>query len=391
MGAARIVLLGSTGSIGRSVLRVAAEHPERFQVVALAAGADAGALAGQAREARPEAVSLADEGAAGRFAADTGLRTYGGPAGAIELATAVRGDILVNAMVGAAGLRPTLAAIGHYRRICLANKESLVAGGEIVMRRASEAGTEILPIDSEHVALHRCLDGRREGVRRLVLTASGGPFRSLPAEGLRRATPEDALAHPTWVMGKKITIDSATLMNKGLEVIEAMHLFAVPAERIEVVVHPQSVIHSLVEFVDRSYLAEIGETDMRHAIRYALCWPERLAVAEPFDLAKLPPLTFEEPDPERFPCLRLAYEAAARGGTAPAVLNAANEVAVRAFLDRRIGFADIPVLVEETGRRVPWEARPLEVAVFAADEAARREAGGLLAPGGALAREGSRG
>jgi 1-deoxy-D-xylulose-5-phosphate reductoisomerase len=247
------------------------------------------------------------------------------------------------------------------------------------MRRAREAGTEILPIDSEHAALHQCLAGRgTAGVRQIVLTASGGPFRGLGPDELERVQVEDALAHPTWVMGKKITIDSATLMNKGLEVIEAMHLFGLPPDRIDVVVHPQSVVHSLVEFEDGSYLAELGETDMRRSIRYALSFPERLPVRSAFDLTAQKPLTFERPDRERFPCLGLAYEAARRGGTAPTVLNAANEIAVEAFLSRAIGFREIPIVIRETAKRIPARQDPGEEDVFEADAAARRAARSLL-------------
>ncbi|MFH1681650.1 MAG: 1-deoxy-D-xylulose-5-phosphate reductoisomerase [Candidatus Eisenbacteria bacterium] len=379
MAAARIVLLGSTGSIGRNVLRVVDEFPERFRIAGLAAGRDAEALGEQILRYRPECAALADEGGAGPLAARAGVPVLGGAGGLLELLERTGGEILVNAVVGAAGLRPTLEGIGRFRRICLANKESLVAAGGIVMRRAREAGTEILPIDSEHAALHQCLAGRgTAGVRRLVLTASGGPFRTLRMEELERVRVEDALAHPTWVMGRKITIDSATLMNKGLEVIEAMHLFGLPPSRIDVVVHPQSVVHSLVEFDDRSYLAQLGETDMRQSIRYALSYPERLPVKEEYDLAGCVPLTFEHPDPERFPCLGLAYAAAERGGTAPTVLNAANEVAVAAFLSRAIGFREIPALIEETLGRLAVKSDPSEEDVFEADGSARREARSLL-------------
>ncbi|MBM3320696.1 MAG: 1-deoxy-D-xylulose-5-phosphate reductoisomerase [Candidatus Eisenbacteria bacterium] len=381
MKPARIVLLGSTGSIGKNVLRVVDEFPDRFLIVALAAGSDVESLAEQIARYRPERAALAREEDALRAASRTGAPVFAGEAGLLELVERTRGEILVNAIVGAAGLRPTLAAIGRFRRIALANKESLVAAGEIVMRRAREAGTEILPIDSEHAALHQCLAGRGTGgVRRIVLTASGGPFRGLGADELDRVRVEDALAHPTWVMGKKITIDSATLMNKGLEVIEAMHLFGIPPDRIDVVVHPQSVIHSLVEFEDGSYLAELGETDMRRSIRYALSFPERLPVRSAYDLTAQKPLTFERPDRERFPCLRLAYEAARRGGTAPTVLNAANEIAVETFLSRAIGFREIPAVIEETMKRVPAREAPDEEDVFQADAAARGAARAFLEP-----------
>lgn len=382
MGRRKLVILGSTGSIGKSALRVVDERPERFEVEALIAGGDERTLAAQIERYRPARIGLRDEAGAERLARKTGREVAGGEEGILELLRAPGGDILVNAVVGAAGLRPTLEGIGRFRRICLANKESLVAGGEIVMERAGREGTEILPVDSEHVAIHQCLGGTpARGVRRIVLTASGGPFRERSAAELRDVTVEEALRHPTWKMGRKITIDSATLMNKGLELIEAMHLFALPAEKIDVVVHPQSVIHSLVEFDDRSYLAQLGETDMRHPIRYALLWPERPEVPEGFDLSSAGPLTFEEPDPVRFPSLRIAREAAVRGGTAPAILSGANEEAVGAFLAGRVRFTEIPTVIEGALGRVPVVDRPGERDVFAADREARRVAAAAIDAG----------
>ncbi|MBN1826771.1 MAG: 1-deoxy-D-xylulose-5-phosphate reductoisomerase [Candidatus Eisenbacteria bacterium] len=379
----RVILLGSTGSIGRNTIRVVGEMPDRFRIVALAARGNGGALEEQIAACRPEIVALADREAAGRLAARIGPggpRVIGGEGAPAEILAAVDAEILVNAVVGAAGLRPTLEALGRVERICLANKESLVAGGAVVMEKARRTGTEILPIDSEHGALHQCLEGRRPGeVRRLVLTASGGPFRDLTAEALDKVTVEDALAHPTWKMGRKITIDSATLMNKGLEVIEAMHLFGYGPDRIEVVIHPQSVIHSLVEFVDGSYVAQLGETDMRHPIRYALSYPWRPPVENRFDLSAVGALTFERPDTDRFPCLAIAYGAARRGGTAPAVMNAANETAVESFLAGEIRFQEIPRVIARAMERVGVEDDPCEEDLFTADRAARVAAGELLA------------
>jgi 1-deoxy-D-xylulose-5-phosphate reductoisomerase len=375
MARARIVLLGATGSIGRSVLRVVEEHADRFAVVGMGAGRGGEGFEEILGRYAPALAAVADEEGARRAGRRTGVEVLGGEEGILELVRRARGEILVNAIVGAAGLRPTLEGMGRFARICLANKESIVAGGELVMADARRTGTEILPIDSEHVALHQCLAGRDPGgVRRLVLTASGGPFRRLSTEELERVTVDEALAHPTWVMGRKITVDSATLMNKGLEVIEAMHLFGVPPERIHVVVHPQSVVHSLVEFEDGSYVAQLGETDMRHPIRYALGYPERLPARDDFDLTRLPPLTFEEADLVRFPCLRLAYEAAGRGGTAPAALSAANEIAVGAFLGGELPFTGIAAVIEKSLQKASSRPHPSEAEVFEADRAARAEA-----------------
>ncbi len=376
----RIILLGSTGSIGRNVLRVVDEFPDRYEVAGLAAGRDADRLGEQIARYGPEAAALADRNAAVALSSRIDPPLHPGDEGIVELCRAVRCDIVVNAVVGAAGLAPTLASLGRVERICLANKESLVVGGELVMERAERDGTAVLPVDSEHVAIHQCLGaGGVDEVRRLILTASGGPFRDRTADDLESVTVADALHHPTWKMGPKITVDSATMMNKGLEVIEAMHLFRLPADRIDVVVHPQSVVHSMVEFVDRSILAQIGETNMRHPIRYALAWPERLAWSEGFDITRAGDLTFEEPDPIRFPCLSLAREAAAAGGTAPAVLNGANEAAVEAFLAGKIGFPEIPVLIRAVMDRVETTDHPTEEEIFAADSESRRHAGELIA------------
>lgn len=351
-----LAILGSTGSIGQSTLAVVAEHPQEFKVVGLAAGRNVELLAGQIGQFRPALVSVQDEGAAARLQkllpSGNTLQILAGPQGAAAVATAPGVDLVVSAMVGAAGLEPTLAAIQAGIPVALANKETLVAAGSLVMAAAREKGVALLPVDSEHSALMQALQGqRREDVKKLWLTASGGPFRAWPAEKLAQVTPEQALRHPNWNMGAKITIDSATMMNKALEVIEAAVLFGLPADQIGVYIHPQSIIHSLVEFVDGSVIAQLGVPDMRLPIAYALTYPRRLPLSgPPLDLGQIAQLTFEEPDLERFPSLRLGYEAAATGGTLPAVLNAANEVAVPAFLEGRLPFLGIPRVVEETMR-----------------------------------------
>ncbi|HID10441.1 MAG TPA: 1-deoxy-D-xylulose-5-phosphate reductoisomerase [Candidatus Latescibacteria bacterium] len=340
----RIVVLGATGSIGRSTLEVIARFPDRFRVVGLSARRNVELLAKQARRFRPEAVAVTEEGALGRLKillGDNKIRILFGEEDLSALAGEVEADVVVNALVGAVGLKPTLAAIGAGRDVALANKETLVMAGDLVMRKAREQGVRILPIDSEHSAIWQCLRaGRGEEMRRLILTASGGPFWG--KEGSEEATVEEVLAHPIWQMGQKVTVDSATMMNKGLEVIEAHWLFGIPVERIEVVVHPQSVVHSLVEFRDGSLIAQLGWPDMRLPIQYALTYPERLpGVWKPLDLAEVGALSFYRPDVTKFRCLALGYEAAREGGTAPAVLNAANEVAVNAFLEGRISFGEI--------------------------------------------------
>jgi 1-deoxy-D-xylulose-5-phosphate reductoisomerase len=346
-----VTILGSTGSIGRRTLELVAAFPDQFRVGGLAArGSDVGLIAQQVRAHRPAAVALLDRAAVDRLARELPAprpELLGGLEGLETIAGSVDADVVVSAMVGAAGLVPTLAAIRAGRTIALANKETLVMAGALMTRAAGEQGVRLLPVDSEHSALFQCLAGAapRE-VRRLVLTASGGPFRGRSRATLETVTVEQALRHPTWRMGAKITIDSATLMNKGLEVLEAHWLFGVPFERIDVVVHPQSIIHSMVEFVDRSVLAQLGMPDMGIPILYALTYPDRLPCpAPPLDLVALGSLTFEAPDEEAFPCLALARQAGQAGGAAPLVLNAANEVAVAAFLDGRCGFLDIPRLI----------------------------------------------
>jgi len=341
----RLALLGSTGSVGTQTLAVVAEHPERYRVCALAAGRNVELLAEQVRRFRPERVSLADAAGAAELArrlARSGARLPEigiGSEGLLGVATH-EVDLVVAGLVGAAGLRPTLAAIGRGRDIALASKEVMVMAGALVLRELRAHGARLLPVDSEHSALFQCLAGqRREDVARLQLTCSGGPFRSWDAERIERATVKEALNHPNWEMGAKISVDSASLMNKGLEVIEARWLFDLPPERIDVVIHPQSIVHSLVEFVDGSVLAQLGLPDMRVPIAVALAWPERLPLRAPrLDLARQGQLDFEPPDRKRFPCLDLAYQALAADEAAPAVLNAANEVAVAAFLGGAIGF-----------------------------------------------------
>jgi 1-deoxy-D-xylulose-5-phosphate reductoisomerase len=346
-----VTVLGATGSIGRRTLELIAAFPDQFRVGGLAArGSDVALVAELVRAHRPAAVALLDRAAVDRLARElTPPRPelLGGPEGLATLAADVSADVVVSALVGAAGLVPTLAAIRAGRTIALANKETLVMAGTLMTRAAREHGVRLLPVDSEHSALFQCLAGAapRE-VRRLVLTASGGPFRGWSRAALEGVTVEQALRHPTWRMGAKITIDSATLMNKGLEVLEAHWLFGVPFERIDVVVHPQSIVHSMVEFVDRSVLAQLGMPDMGIPILYALTYPERLPCPAPaLDLVTLRTLTFEAPDESAFPCLGLARQAGRAGGAAPLILNAANEVAVAGFLAGRCGFMEVPKLI----------------------------------------------
>jgi 1-deoxy-D-xylulose-5-phosphate reductoisomerase len=349
-----VVILGATGSIGSSVLDVVARHPDRYRVVAVTAGSGVRALADVCARVNPDLAVIADPslGEALRSelqARGLATRALAGPEALVDAATCDAHTVMT-AIVGAAGLVPTLAAARAGRRVLLANKESIVCSGSLLLHAAREHGAELLPVDSEHSAIHQCLAGavdRGRDVRRLILTASGGPFRT--RADLSEVTPEQAVAHPNWVMGRKISVDSATLMNKGLEVIEASALFGFPADRIDVVVHPQSVIHSMVEFGDGSVVAQLGTPDMRTPIAYALAWPERIASgSEPLDFRRLGSLTFEAADPVRFPCLPLAYRALREGTAACATLNAANEVAVEAFLDRRLRFAAIAGVIEET-------------------------------------------
>jgi 1-deoxy-D-xylulose-5-phosphate reductoisomerase len=362
----RLAILGSTGSIGRSALAVADAHPDRLRVVALAAGDNDGLLAQQIEKYRPDAVAMATGDALDRLRA-SGVKlpasAGSGAHGLISVATHPAADIVICATSGTAGLEAVLSAIDRGKTIALANKEVLVMAGALVTAAARARGVAILPVDSEHNAIHQCLHGRqRSEIRRLILTASGGPFRDHPADALEGVTPEAALRHPTWQMGRKITIDSATLMNKGLEVIEAHWLFGVRANQIEVVIHPQSVVHSMVELSDGSIIAQLGVTDMRLPIQYACSYPDRWDAALPsLDLARCGRLDFSEPAHDRFPCLALAYRALETDGGLPVVLNAANEVAVEAFLDGKLGFTAIPRVIARTmDAHEPIEVRTLD-------------------------------
>ncbi len=369
-------ILGSSGSIGRQALDVAAVCGH--EVAAITVNRSAPMAEEQARRFRPRLAVAVDEDAAADLRtrlADTEVKVLSGREGLLEAASLPGADTVVTAIVGVAGLEPTLAAIACRKRIALANKETLVCAGELVMARAREAGAEIVPVDSEHSAIFQCLQGCRDRgeVRRLILTASGGPFFGWSREELAGVTKAQALKHPNWAMGAKITIDSATLMNKGLEFIEAMRLYAVPPEQIQIVVHRESIIHSLVEFGDGAILAQLGSADMRLPIQYALTWPERTpGPAKPLDLLSCPPLTFQRPDPDAFRCLGLALECAKRGGTSTAILNGANEAAVGLFLEDKIGFLDIPRLVEEALARVPVLDGPGLDEILEADRAARQ-------------------
>lgn len=374
----KIVILGSTGSIGTQTLDIVRRHPDRFQVLGLAAGKNVAQIEEQIRVFHPRCVSVAgvQEAELLRKKFSNGLEILYGEEGNCEIARSPEANFVVSAIVGAAGLKPTMAALEASKTVALANKESLVIAGEVMTRKAREKNVPLIPIDSEHSAIFQALAGnRRQDVRRIVLTASGGPFFQRPKETLAKVTVEEALKHPNWSMGPKITVDSATLMNKGLEVIEATWFFDMPARQVDVHVHPQSIVHSFVEYVDGSVLAQLGVPDMRCAISYAMAYPERVesGVAS-LDLLKVGNLSFFAPDPEKFSCLRLAYAAAESGQTMPAVLNAANEVAVARFLNREIGFMDIPALVERTmERHRPYPLKTLED-VLEADAWARREA-----------------
>ncbi|MGE5300230.1 MAG: 1-deoxy-D-xylulose-5-phosphate reductoisomerase [Acidobacteriota bacterium] len=347
----RITILGSTGSIGRSTLDVVEKRREDFKVVALTAGRNIDLFERQIRSFAPEVVGVADGKTADALSKRiNGLEILSGPEGINSVASYRDSDFVLSSIVGAAGLMPTISAIRAGKEIGLANKESLVMAGEIVMAEAKRLGVRIIPVDSEHSAVFQCIEGRKKkAIRRIILTASGGPFFDRRKEELSDITAEDALRHPNWSMGRKITIDSATLMNKGLEVIEACRLFDMPAEKVSVLIHPQSIVHSLVEFIDRSCIAQLSVPDMRGPISYALSYPDR--IDDPIrglELERVGTLTFHPPDHETFPCLSYAYEALSEGGTMPSVLNAANEVAVHAFLDGRIGFHNIPRVIRET-------------------------------------------
>jgi 1-deoxy-D-xylulose-5-phosphate reductoisomerase len=382
--ARRLLILGSTGSIGTQALAILRDRPEEFELVGLSAERSWETLVAQAREHGVSRIGLTDADAAARAGeAWTDGEVLGGAEGLVRLVLESEPDLVLNALVGSAGLGPTVATLGEGIDLALANKESLVVGGELVTQLAEATGAQILPVDSEHSALHQLLAGERPGaVTKLVLTASGGPFRGRSRAELGDVSVQDALAHPTWEMGGKITIDSATLMNKGLEVIEAHHLFGTPYEDIDVVVHPQSIVHSYVLLCDGAALAHLGHPDMRVPISYALHHPERVDVPlRPLDLAEIGALTFERVDTEAFPCLRLAREAAVAGGTAPCVLNAANEVAVHAFLNGGLSFLGIPAVIEETLGRLPATAVRAFESLYEADRQARAVATELIAAG----------
>ncbi|MCM2286089.1 MAG: 1-deoxy-D-xylulose-5-phosphate reductoisomerase [Desulfobacula sp.] len=380
----RLSILGATGSIGQNALDIVRMHPDRFQVTALTAAFNIEGLARQIHEFKPEIVAVMDkEGALALSRLLEGNHRpeiLFGEQGYIEAASYQNSDLALLAMVGAAGLKPALAAIESKKQVALANKETLVMAGDIVMAKALENGVILMPVDSEHSAIFQCLQGNRpKDVQKLILTASGGPFRQKPLHEFKAISLEEALHHPTWTMGKKITIDSATLMNKGLEVIEAFHLFRVAPEEIEVVVHPESIVHSMVGFKDGTVMAQLGQPDMKGAISYALSFPERLDLRMAFpDFSRLGALTFEKPDMEKFPSLSFAFEACRQKGTLPAVLNAANETAVYAFLEKRIGFQDIFRLISRTMETHTRIDNPDLSSIIEADSWAREKAESLI-------------
>lgn len=376
-----VVLLGSTGSIGTSTLKVVEDHPERLRIVGLAAGSNSDLLIQQARKHKPAAVCINDAAKVSLIHNELGnsMRVHTGAAGLVKLATLPEADIVLIAIVGTAGLEPALAAIAAGKDIAVASKEILVMAGELVMREAKARGVKVLAVDSEHSAIFQCLENKpTSSVRNLWLTASGGPFRDAtqwPQESLRAITVEQALKHPSWVMGRKITIDSATLFNKGLEMIEARWLFGIEMDRVKVIVHPQSVVHSMVEFVDGSIIAQLSTPDMCLPIQVALCHPERVSSARvQTDFAKIGSLTFEEPDTDRFPALKLARQAGEVGGTLPAVLNAANEVAVERFCNRALSFTGITEVVSRVMSAHQVVPRPTLNQILAADRWARQAA-----------------
>ena len=374
----RIAILGSTGSIGTQALDVISRHPDLFQVEMLSAGSNASLLIDQAWKFNPNAVVICnkDKYAEVKAALDPlDIKVFAGVESAGELAGGSNVDIVLASMVGFSGLAPTISAIKKGKVIALANKETLVAAGSIVTRLAKESGSPILPVDSEHSAIFQCLQGERAQVEKLLLTASGGPFFNLPAEKFNDITVEQALNHPNWKMGSKVTIDSASMMNKGLEIMEAAWLFNIPADKIEVVVHPQSIIHSMVQFSDGSVKAQIGHPDMRVPIQYALSYPYRIDLdTKRLSFADLRELTFFAPDLEKFPCLRIAYDSFKRGGNIPCAMNAANEVAVAAFLRGEIRFTQIPFVIEKTIEKCNFAASPSIEDIFATDSQAKMHA-----------------
>src|SRR5215475_6329034 len=382
MNRKRVVVLGATGSIGESALKVARDIPERMEIIGLAAKSNAQKLATAANEVRPEALCLVDETQIDvlRRALDYKPRIFSGEPGLLEIACLANADMVLVAIVGTGGLRPALGAIKAGKDLAVASKEILVMAGEIVMREARDKGVHVLPVDSEHNAIFQCLESKQPGdVRRIILTASGGPFRKTPRVDFDSITLEQALKHPTWNMGPKITVDSATLFNKGLEMIEAHWLFGVEMKRVEVVIHPQSIVHSMVEFTDGSTLAQLSYSNMCFPIQYAVTWPDRVPnTLPPLDFSKLSKLEFFTPRYDDFPALNLARRAGETGGTLPAVMNAANEIAVAAFLDRKIRFPEIWRIVEETMNRHEAVAHPDLDAILQADQWARREAQGYV-------------
>ena len=378
----KIAILGATGSIGKSTLDLVERSPDRFEVTSVTAARNAEALAEIARRTKAKLAVIADESRAQvlqELLVGTSCRVAAGEDALLEAATD-DAELVIAAIVGCAGLKPTMAAVEAGKTVALANKEALVTAGALMIDAASSAGATLLPVDSEHNAIFQCIAGaRKEDVSKIILTASGGPFRTASAESIARATPAQAVAHPNWSMGAKISVDSATLMNKGLELIEAHYLFGLPSEQIEILIHPQSVIHSMVEFVDGSVLAQLGSPDMRIPIAYALAWPERLETpAQRLNLATIARLDFEAPDMARFPALRLAREALEEGGAAPIVLNAANEVAVASFLDGAIRFPDIARIVEEALQESDFSAPGSISDVLEVDRTTRSRADALM-------------
>ncbi|MCH8862949.1 MAG: 1-deoxy-D-xylulose-5-phosphate reductoisomerase [Proteobacteria bacterium] len=377
-----VTILGSTGSIGTNTLDLVRRHPDRFSVMALTANRNVDKLIEQARAFRPEIAVIGDESHYQELVdglQGTGIEAASGEQALVDAAT-LPSDWLMGGIVGAAGLRPTLAAIRRGAIVALANKECLVCAGELVMEEVRTHGATLLPVDSEHNAIFQVFDRAAvDSIRRIILTASGGPFRTMSKSDMAAVTPDQAVAHPNWKMGAKISVDSATMMNKGLEYIEAFHLFPIEPEQIDILVHPQSVVHSMVEYQDGSVLAQMGSPDMRTPIAYSLNWPKRMdAPVERLDLAKVGTLTFEEPDPDRFPAIPMAQDALAAGGSAPTVLNAANEIAVHAFLEKRIGFLDICDVVAETLARIPGRALASLDDVYDVDREARDVADSVI-------------
>ncbi len=372
----RLTLLGSTGSIGTNALRVISANPAHFRVQYLSAGRNAEVLIEQAKSFHPKAVAIADQSKADRIEKalkPLGIDVLAGKAGIAEIASKADVELVINAIVGSAGLEPSYLALKAGKDLALSNKESLVMAGELLYKLIAEKNLQLFPIDSEHSAIWQCLNGEnRAEIRKIILTGSGGPFRTLPLEKFSDITPKQALKHPTWTMGKKITIDSATMMNKGLEIIEAYWLFDLAPDKIEVVIHPQSIIHSMVEFIDGSIKAQLGIPDMKLPIQYALSYPNRFPVAwENTNLAEIKQLTFEAPDFQKFPALQLAFDALCRGGTAPAILNVVNEFAVYAFLNHKIAFPDIPGFVEKALTDIPIVDHPELQDIFDAEQSSQ--------------------